>query len=142
MFSRTVLCLLSMVLLGSAIAPTPLLAHSNLVDSQVSSKDNDKLFEQLNLTPSQIRKVQAISEKFEPEILSRRRAIVMAKNELQSLKENNGSSSQIKGKEQEIKNLKRDLAAVRKRYAAEMQAVLTPQQWSKLQKLIKERQEE
>jgi Spy/CpxP family protein refolding chaperone len=142
MFSRTVLCLLSMVLLGSAIAPTPLLAHPNAVDSQVSSKDNDKLFEQLNLTPSQIRKVQAISEQFEPEILSRRRAIVMAKNELQSLKENNGSSSQIKAKEQEIKNLKRDLAAVRKRYAAAMQAVLTPQQWSKLQKLIKERQEE
>jgi Spy/CpxP family protein refolding chaperone len=131
-----------MVLLGSAIAPTPLLAHTNMVDLQVSSKDNDKLFEQLNLTPSQIRKVQAISEQFEPEILSRRRAIVMAKNELQSLKENNGSSSQIKAKEQEIKNLKRDLAAVRKRYAAAMQAALTPQQWAKLQKLIKERQEE
>jgi Spy/CpxP family protein refolding chaperone len=141
MLSRTVLCLLSVAILGSAVVPSFVLAApAELTEITVNSKDNnDKLFEQLNLSSSQIQKVRAINEQFESEILNRRRAIIAAKNELQSLETNQASKQQILAKQQQIKRLRQELITVRKRYITAMQSVLSNEQWSKLQRLMRER---
>ncbi len=144
MLFRTVLCLLSITMLGSALAPSQVLALNYSVNAgqvKATNKDNEQLFEKLGLSPSQIRKVQAIYEKYEPEIVSRRQAIVAAKNELKSLeiKQSLSSNPQIQAKQQKIDKLKQELTVVKKKYASAVQAVLTTEQWSKLQQLKKER---
>jgi Spy/CpxP family protein refolding chaperone len=141
MFFRTVLCLLSIATLGSAFAPNQVLALNYSVDSgqvKAVNKDNDQLFEKLGLNPGQIKKVRAIYEKYEPEIVSRRQAIVAAKNELNSLtvKQSLSPNPQLQAKQQK---LKQELAVIKNKYSSAMQAVLTTEQWSKLQQLKKER---
>jgi Spy/CpxP family protein refolding chaperone len=144
MFFRTVLCLLSIATLGSAFAPNQVLALNYSVDSgqvKAVNKDNDQLFEKLGLNPGQIKKVRAIYEKYEPEIVSRRQAIVAAKNELNSLtvKQSLSPNPQLQAKQQKIDKLKQELAVIKNKYSSAMQAVLTTEQWSKLQQLKKER---
>jgi Spy/CpxP family protein refolding chaperone len=158
MLSRTLFFLLSITfgatVVGSSLFPSVVLADQQAVQSlqlnstntlislKASSKDNDRLFEQLNLSSSQIQKVRAINEQYEPAILSRRQALTTAKNELRALEANQASSVQIKAKQQQIKKLKQELATVRKRYATAMRAVLSAEQWSKLQQIMKERREQ
>ncbi len=141
MLSRTVLCLLSIAILGSAVVPSFVWAAPvALIEITANGKDNnDKLYEQLNLSASQIQKVRAINDQFEPEILNRRQSIIAAKNELQALESNQASKSQIRSKQQQIKQLRQELVTIRKKYATAMQSVLSGEQWSKLQRLMKER---
>jgi Spy/CpxP family protein refolding chaperone len=153
MLFRTVLCLLSIApaalmgtILGSALAPSQVLALSYSADSgqlKATNKDNEQLFEKLGLSPSQIKKVRAIYDKYEPEIISRRQAIVAAKNEINSLsiKQSISPDPQVQAKQKKIDKLKQELATVKNKYASAMQAVLTAEQWSKLQQLRKERYE-
>jgi Spy/CpxP family protein refolding chaperone len=144
MLFRTVFCLLSIAMLGSALSPSQVSALNYSVNSgqlKATSKDNnEQLFEKLGLNPGQIKKVRAIYEKYEPEIISRRQAIVAAKNELKSLATKQSLSPQLQAKQQKIDKLKQELTGVKNKYASAMQAVLTPEQWSKLQQLRKERQ--
>jgi Spy/CpxP family protein refolding chaperone len=141
MLFRTVFCLLSIVatatILGGAVAPSQTLALNypgNVGQLKAASKDNQQVFEKLGLSASQINKVRAIYEQYEPEIISRRQAIMAAKNELKSLAPN-----QYQDKQQRIDTLKQELAVIKSKYASAVQAVLTTEQWSKLQKLRKER---
>ena len=146
MFFRTVLCLLSIApvtligtVLGSSLAPSQVAA----LETKATNKDNEQLFEKLALNPGQIKKVRAIYDKYEPEIISRRQAIVAAKNEIKSLaiKQTLSPDPQLQAKQKKIDKLKQELAVVKGKYASAMQAVLTSEQWSKLQQLRKERQE-
>jgi Spy/CpxP family protein refolding chaperone len=153
MLFRTVLCLLSIApvtligaVRGSALAPSQVLALSYSADSgqlKATNKDNEQLFEKLGLNSSQIKKVRAIYDKYEPEIISRRQAIIAAKNEIKSLaiKQSISPDPQLQAKQKKIDKLKQELATVKNKYASDMQAVLTAEQWSKLQQLRKERQE-
>jgi Spy/CpxP family protein refolding chaperone len=153
MLFRTVLCLLSIAptalmgtILGGALAPNQVLALSYSADSgqlKATNKDNEQLFEKLGLNPSQIKKVRAIYDKYEPEIISRRQAIIAAKNEIKSLavKQTLSPDPQLQAKQKKIDKLKQELTTVKNKYASAMQAVLTAEQWSKLQQLRKERYE-
>jgi Spy/CpxP family protein refolding chaperone len=153
MLFRTVLCLLSIApatligtFVGSALAPSQVLALDSAASGwqlKATNKDNEQLFEKLGLNPSQIKKVRAIYEKYEPEIISRRQAIVAAKNEIKSsaIKQTLSPDPQSQAKQKKIDKLKQELTVVKNKYASAMQAVLTPGQWSKLQQLRKERQE-
>jgi Spy/CpxP family protein refolding chaperone len=146
MLSRTLLSLLSIAIgtniaitpatlaatdLGHHLTPSKSLASNYLGQSKASNKSNEQLFEKLALSPSQIKKVQAIYDKYEPEIIKRRRAIVAAKEEL--------NNSSFAASQQKIDKLKLELAAVKNKYASAMQAVLTTEQWAKMQQLKKER---
>jgi Spy/CpxP family protein refolding chaperone len=159
MLFRTLLCLLSIApatligtVVGSTLAPSQVLALNSAApekqlerqlegQSKAANKDNEQLFEKLELNPSQIKKVRAIYEKYEPEIISRRQAIVAAKNEIKSLaiKQSLSPDPQLQAKQKKIDTLKQELAVIKNKYAAAMQAVLTTEQWSKLQQLRKER---
>jgi Spy/CpxP family protein refolding chaperone len=141
MLSRTVLCLLSIAMLGSAVVPSFVLAAPvELIEISTNNKDNnEKLYEQLNLSASQIQKVRVINDQFEPQILNRRQSIIAAKNELQSLESSQANKAQIRSKQQQIKQLRQELVTIRKKYATAMQSVLSAEQWSKLQRLMKER---
>jgi Spy/CpxP family protein refolding chaperone len=144
MLFRNVLCLLSIAMLANSLNPSRALALNYSFESgqeKATNKDNEQLFEKLGLSPSQVRKVQAIYEKYKPEIVSRRQAIVAARNELKSLeiKQSLSPDPQIQAKQQKIDRLKQELAVVKNKYASAMQAVLTAEQWSKLQQLKRER---
>ncbi len=144
MLFRTVLYLLSITMLGSALAPSQVLALNYSVNAgqvKATNKDNEQLFEKLGLNPGQIKKVRAIYEKYEPEIVNRRQAILAARNELKSLavKQSLSPNPQLQAKQQKIDKLKQELAVVKNKYSSAMHAVLTTEQWSKLQQLRKER---
>ena len=144
MLFRTVLCLLSIApvtMIGTVIGSSLIPSQAVALDAKATNKDNEQVFEKLGLSPSQIKKVRAIYDKYEPEIVSRRQAIVAAKNEISSfaIKQPPSFDSNLQAKQQKIEKLKQELASFKGRYAAAMQAVLTPEQWSKLQQLRKER---
>ncbi len=153
MLFRTVLCLLSIAptaLMGSfvgiAVAPRQVLALDAAAHEwqlKATNKDNEQVFEKLGLNPTQIRKVRAIYEKYEPEIVSRRQAIITAKNEIKilAIKQTLSPDPQLQAKQKKIDKLKQELAVVKNKFSSAMQAVLTTEQWSKLQQLRKERQE-
>ncbi len=153
MLFRTVLCLLSIapatltgIFIGSVLAPSQVLAlnySANAGQLKAANKDNEQLFEKLGLNPSQIKKVRAIYEKYEPDIVSRRQAIIAAKNEIKSLaiKQTLSPDPQLQAKQKKVDKLKQELVVVKNKYASAIQAVLTTEQWSKLQQLRKERQE-
>jgi Spy/CpxP family protein refolding chaperone len=153
MLFRTVLCLLSITptalmgtFIGIALAPNQVLALDSATDEgqlKAANKDNEQLFEKLGLNPNQIRKVRAIYEKYEPEIVSRRQAIVAAKNEIKSLtsKQSLSPDPQLQAQQKKVDKLKQELAVIKNKYTSAMQAALTTEQWSKLQQLRKERQE-
>jgi Spy/CpxP family protein refolding chaperone len=153
MLFRTVLCLLSIApaaligtFLGSAVTPSRVLALNYATDSgqlKAINKDNEQLFEKLGLNSSQIKKVQAIFDKYEPEIISRRQAILATKNEIKSLinRQSLSPDPQLQAKQKKVDRLKQELTTAKNQYASAMQAVLTAEQWSKLQQLRKERHE-
>jgi Spy/CpxP family protein refolding chaperone len=145
MLFRTVLCLLSIVpislisnALGSFIDPSPVLALNISSEKlKAANKDNEEVFAKLGLSPNQIRKVRAIYDQYEPEIVSRRQAIIAAKNEVNFQQPVSSDNFQQK----KINQLRQELMSIKKQYASALQSVLTSEQWSKLQQLRKERHE-
>jgi Spy/CpxP family protein refolding chaperone len=144
MFPRAVSYLL-LTLVVSTIA-SPALAFGQVSTAKTlgyqqiaQNVDNDKLYEKLNLTPDQIRRVKALHQQSAPEIKQKLAALNKAKQELLALQNSNGSLPAIKAKEDKVASLKRSLADAKLKYSKSMQEILTAEQWTKLQKIRQER---
>jgi Spy/CpxP family protein refolding chaperone len=144
MFSRAASYLLLTIVVGTFASPASarqqVLATKTLGYPQIAqNKDNDKLYEKLNLTPDQIRRVKALHKQSTPEIKQKLAALNKAKQELLALQTSNGALPAIKAKENQITILKRSLADAKLKYSKSMQEILTAEQWTKLQKIRQER---
>jgi Spy/CpxP family protein refolding chaperone len=144
MFPRAVSFLLLNIFIG--IFASPVLAAQHFWGVQTPThnrvalnKDNDKLYEKLNLSPDQIRQMNALHQQSAPEIKKRLAALNNAKKELLEMQASNASAAAIQAKQTQITTLKRSLADARLKYSKNMQSILTSEQWTKLQKIRQER---
>jgi Spy/CpxP family protein refolding chaperone len=144
MLSRAASCLLLTTIVGTFSHPVWAFQQAWEIKTATNPKiaqnlDNEKLYEKLNLTPEQIRRMKALHKQSAPEVKQRLTALNQAKSELVALQSGNASLPAIKSKENQIATLKRSLADAKLQYSKNMQEILTAEQWNKLQKIRQER---
>ncbi|MFB2975647.1 Spy/CpxP family protein refolding chaperone [Microseira sp. BLCC-F43] len=83
---------------------------------------------QLNLTPDQMQRMQAIRQVYQNQISQRAQALRQAETELTGLIASNADSNQIRAKHNQVLSLRQQLAQVRFESMLEMREVLTPEQ--------------
>ncbi|HAA28818.1 MAG TPA: Spy protein [Cyanobacteria bacterium UBA11369] len=83
---------------------------------------------ELNLTPDQMQRMQAIRSRYQNQISQRTQALRQAETELQQLMASNVDSNQIRAKHNQVQSLRQQLAQVRFEIMLEMREVLTPEQ--------------
>jgi Spy/CpxP family protein refolding chaperone len=135
-FRGAILSVLLITVLATAI-PFPVAAYSN----NTSQAKPEKLWQELNLTPQQKQKIGELHRKSTVKMRAHQQALSNAQKELNALNGASAPANKISQKQNQIDNLKQKIADLRKQYTAAMKEILTAEQWAKLQKLKKERQE-
>lgn len=130
------------VVLVSAVATAgifPVAAHSK--DS--SQAKQEKLWQELSLTSQQREKISALYRKTAAKMRSHQQALSNAQKELASMQSSNSNvqTDKTSSKQGQINDIKQKIAELRKRYTASVKEILTAEQWAKLQKMKRERQE-
>jgi Spy/CpxP family protein refolding chaperone len=144
MLSRAASYLLLTIVVGTFAISASALQKVSTTNSggypQIAQNDdNEKLYEKLNLTSDQIRRMKALHKQSAPEIKQRLAALDKAKKELSAMQTSNASAAAIKAKENQITTLKRSLADAKLTYSKNIRGILTDEQWAKLQKIRQER---
>jgi Spy/CpxP family protein refolding chaperone len=130
---------LSVVLVSTVAAAGifPVAAHSK--DSGQAKQE--KLWQELSLTPQQREKISALYRKTAAKMRSHQQALSNAQKELASMQGNNAQTDKTSSKQGQINDIKQKIAELRKQYTASVKEILTAEQWAKLQKMKRERQE-
>ncbi len=137
-----------MLSLGSVAfaAPNPLLPHKiaqNTVGQQGHGDQHwDRFLQQLNLTPDQAQKVQAIRDQYNLDLAQRRQALKQAKQELQDLMVSTASEDQVREKHSQVETLEQQLRSVGFEQMLAIRQVLTPEQRTQAAEIIQKRQED
>jgi periplasmic protein CpxP/Spy len=134
-FRGAAVSLIFVTILATAVA-LPEAAHS-------FDKAQDKpsrLWQELNLTPQQKQRMNDIHQKSTAKMRGYKKSLAKAQKELAELRNSRATSSRITQKQNEIASIQLQISELRKEYTAAMKEILTPEQWTKLQKLKKERQ--
>jgi Spy/CpxP family protein refolding chaperone len=126
------------LMLVTALAAAP--AVSAYGEEMGQPKQN-KLLQELNLTPQQKQRVKELRLKMRPKVQSHKQALTKAKQELADLQAANAPADKIQAKKKQIQSLQQATATMRKQYTAALKEILTPEQWTKLQKLKKEKRD-
>jgi Spy/CpxP family protein refolding chaperone len=98
-----------------------------------------ELFKSLNLSTSQVNRMQEIRQKYKNRIEARHKDLRQAYRELQRLMAGNGNASQIRVKHNQVQNLQNQLGNLRLESLLEMRSVLTPIQRQKLAQIMAKR---
>jgi Spy/CpxP family protein refolding chaperone len=128
------------VVLVSAVATAgifPVAAHSK--DSGQAKQE--KLWQELSLTSQQREKISALYRKTAAKMRSHQQALSNAQKELASMQGSNAQTDKTSSKQGQINDIKQKIAELRKQYTASVKEILTAEQWAKLQKMKRERQE-
>ncbi len=83
---------------------------------------------ELNLSPNQTRRLQAISQQYQPQIDQRQQNLRQLRAELQDLLSSNASSSQIREKHRQVEALQQEVRQLNFESMLSMREVLTPEQ--------------
>jgi periplasmic protein CpxP/Spy len=140
---------LLMLSLGSTAAfavPNPqqsLRQYSDEIAQQLGQKPGrgnaDRVFEQLGLTDAQKAKIKSIRDQYQPQLTSQRQAFLQAQKELRTLMTSNADQSQILEKHSQVMTIKQKLEDLHFQSMLAMREVLTPQQRTQLEQLMKQR---
>lgn len=131
--------------LGGAVAiakPNPLFLQSVVQNPQGQNRGahgQPKLMEQLNLTPDQKQKLQAIQSQYKDEISQRKQAVRQASRELKSLMTGNAPADEVRSKHRQLQDLRQQLEEVSFESTLAMREVMTPEQRSKFAQLMEQR---
>jgi Spy/CpxP family protein refolding chaperone len=135
-FRGAAVSLMFVTILANAIA-FPEAAHS--LDKGQGKPS--KLWQELNLSPQQKQRINDLHQKSTAKMRGYQKSLAKAKKDLAELKSSQASASRITQKQNEIASIQLQISELRKEYTAAMKDILTTEQWTKLQKLKKERQE-
>jgi protein CpxP len=148
MFLRRVSVLsLLMLSLGSTAAfaaPNPKQSnhqYSDAIAQQQGAKPQagkDNLFQQLNLTPEQKAKIDSIRAQSKDQSTNQHKAFQQAEQELRTLMASNADPNQIRDKHNQIMAMKQQLENSQFENMLAIRNVLTPQQRTQLEQLMKE----
>lgn len=123
-----------MLSLGSAaafVSPNSLLpqaAAQNTEEQRSPMRGKARLVQELNLSPEQTRRLEAIQTQYRDQISQRKQAARQAEQELRALLAGTASTEQIRDKYRQVETLKREAAQVRFDSMLAMRDVLTPEQ--------------
>lgn len=137
-----------MLSLGSAVAfaaPKALLPQTiaqNTEGRRPHGQYWEKLTQELNLTPEQVQKVQAIRDQSKDEIAQRRQAVVQARQELQDLMASTASADQIREKHRQVETLGQQVMDLKFEQMLAIREVLTPEQRRQAASLMQKRRED
>jgi Spy/CpxP family protein refolding chaperone len=129
------------VVLVSAMATAGLFPVAAYSKDSSSQAKQEKLWQELDLTPQQRGKISAIYRKTAAKMRSHQQALSNAQKELASMQSSNAQTDKTSSKQSEINDIKQKIAELRKQYTASVKEILTAEQWAKLQKMKRERQE-
>src|SRR6476661_8737253 len=123
-----------MVALGSAVA----VAKPNFEPSQTVAQNQpgqgrgergkDRMTQQLGLSAQQVQEIQAIREKYKPQMQPIIQNLRQAKQEMRQLKTNNASADQIAQQEQKVQGLKKQMQDLKTASMSEIRVTLTTEQ--------------
>jgi protein CpxP len=148
MFLRRVsvlsLLMLSLGTTAAFAAPNPKPSHqySDAIAQQQGAKPQagkDNLFQQLNLTPEQKAKIDSIRAQSKEQSTNQRKAFQQAQQELRTLMASNADQNQIRDKHNQVMAIKQQLENLQFESRLAMRDVLTPEQRTQLDQLMKQR---
>ncbi len=96
----------------------------------------------LDLTPDQATKMQAIRAKYKDQMIQARMQLKQARTELRQFMANGAPESQTRAKFQQVRQLENQLAELRFQSMSEINAILTPAQRQQLNSRMEQRQQQ
>ncbi len=134
-----------MLCLSSAVAVAapkvlPQMIAQNTEGQRPHAQYWDKLMQELNLTPDQAQKIQAIRDQYKDQIAQRRQAVVQARRELQDIMVGTASEDQIREKHSQVEALEQQVREAGFDQMLAIRGVLTPEQRSQAAQIIQKRQ--
>jgi Spy/CpxP family protein refolding chaperone len=105
-----------------------------------SGRENaDNVFQQLNLSDAQKAQIKSIRDQYQPQLTSQRKAFQQAQQELRTLMTSNANSTEISEKHRQVMAIKQQLEDLQFQSMLAIREVLTPDQRTKLDELMKQR---
>lgn len=118
---------LSSVVVFAPSFPLPQAIAQN-TEQRPSDRGKARLMQDLNLTPEQIKQMQAIQSQYRDQISQRRQAAKQAQQELLDLMAGTASETQVREKYRQVETLKQQASQLRFDSMLAMREVLTPEQ--------------
>jgi periplasmic protein CpxP/Spy len=137
---RIFITLLTLLSVATTIAPVRaqrLIAQNGEIT--IPAGGVGKLVKELNLTPTQIQRLQKLRAASGSKTKARRQSLRVAKYELAQLIQGNASTDEIRQKRQQVQVLQKDLADDRFESTLAIREILTPEQRMKLYQLMEQR---
>jgi Spy/CpxP family protein refolding chaperone len=103
--------------------------------------DSGKLFDKLQLSADQKKKIQAIRDKYKDKIAQHREAVRQARQELMTMMNGNASDSQLREKNKQVLAQGQQMMELHFDIMLEMRKVLTPAQLKQLSQIMQERRD-
>jgi periplasmic protein CpxP/Spy len=139
---RIFITLLTLLSVATTIAPVRaqlLIAQNGEIT--IPAGGVGKLVKELNLTPTQIQRLQKLRAASRSKTKERRQALRVAKYELAQLIQGNASTDEIRQKRQQVQALQKDLADDRFESTLAIREILTPEQRMKLYQIMEQRRQ-
>ena len=128
--------------LGGAIAvAAPRSSFSPLIAQQPTEQPRmqGRWLQDLNLSPEQTEKIQAIRNRYKDPLSQERQAVQQAQQELRRLMVGNASADQVRQQYKQVETLRSQLMATRFNSLLEIRDVLTPEQRQKFADRLEKR---
>ncbi|HIK35264.1 MULTISPECIES: Spy/CpxP family protein refolding chaperone [unclassified Thermosynechococcus] len=119
---------LAALLVCSALSPLVAIAPPTLADPGYGGPRWGANFENLNLTPEQRQRLQAVRQQYQGQMEQTRNQLRTAREELRQMMSGDASEDQIRSKHQQVRQLENQLASLRFESMLAMRGILTPQQ--------------
>lgn len=132
------------LLLGSTSAlaiPDFLNTQPRLAQTSGGRRGGAKLMQELNLSRDQIQQLQALRQRYQPQIRDRHQSLRQANQCLQQLLSGTASSAQIRNQRRKVTALRGEIDDLRFESLLEMRNILTPEQRQKWAELVKGRRD-
>ncbi|MDJ0519767.1 MAG: Spy/CpxP family protein refolding chaperone [Okeania sp. SIO2F4] len=114
---------------------------SQTIQVQRPGRNQNRIFEQLNLTEEQTEKIIAIRQENQQEIRQSLQNLRNAQAELNTMITGKGNDNQLRKKHSEVLNLRQELAELQFNTLLKIREVLTPEQLQEWSKLMQQRRE-
>jgi periplasmic protein CpxP/Spy len=99
------------------------------------------LAKELSLSPDQIQRLQKLRESAQNQTKERRQTLQKSRQELAQLIQGSASSDQIRQKRQQVQSLQREVGDINFEQTLAIREILTPEQRTKLQEIMKQRRQ-
>ncbi|PSB03095.1 Spy/CpxP family protein refolding chaperone [Merismopedia glauca] len=106
-----------------------------MIAGRMGHKEQE-IFKALNLSPSQVTRMQAIRQNYKNRIAQREQSLKQAHKQFQNLMASNASAGQIRAKHNQVQDLQNQIGDLRLESLLEMREVLTPSQRQKLAQIM------